>query len=154
MRGNLATRNQLNKLEERLLELMVWGVERPLPHYPEIAPRVPLSHLQAGDMLRMRRQYVRDLMQTPMWQRAMTAAVAALRNGEKAASWHTIIQLRDDPGEGKAADRKVQLEAAKTILGEQDKGPSVNVQINNATTLTPGYVIKPPTIIDGEASDQ
>jgi len=58
---------------------------------------------------------------------------------------HKTIEIMRDPGFGKAADRKVQLEAADRILALDGasgsrSGASVNVSITN-NVITPGYVI-------------
>jgi hypothetical protein len=58
---------------------------------------------------------------------------------------HNMIKIANDPGEGTAADRNVQLKASLAVLGEEAKGVSVNVQVNNQTnlaqTIRPGYVL-------------
>jgi hypothetical protein len=58
---------------------------------------------------------------------------------------HTMIKIADEPGDGTAADRTVRLKAALAVLGEEAKGVSVNVQVNNQTnlaqTIRPGYVL-------------
>jgi hypothetical protein len=66
---------------------------------------------------------------------------AALRSGEYARSIRTIVEVRDDTGAGLAADRKVRLDAAKTLIGDDsDKG--LNVNVNLGVRVTPGIVIR------------
>lgn len=56
-----------------------------------------------------------------------------------------VIDLVQIEGEGKAADRKVQLEAARDILGlKESSGVTVNVGIQSNTTITPGLVLRDP----------
>jgi hypothetical protein len=52
----------------------------------------------------------------------------------------TAIQIRDDEGQGLAADRTVRLKAIAAIEGKPDKAPlEINVhQTNNVATITPG----------------
>lgn len=68
--------------------------------------------------------------------------VAAYRNGERAASFRKIVEIRDDPLLGKSpAGMKVALDAAKTMAFDPPGQSQVNVQVNNNVTVTPGYVI-------------
>jgi hypothetical protein len=54
-------------------------------------------------------------------------------------------ELLDWQGEGRAADANVRANAAKTIMGEDAKGFSVNVnvatQANVTNDIRPGYVL-------------
>jgi hypothetical protein len=80
--------------------------------------------------------------------------LAALRNGERAASIRTIAQIRDDTAlKATAAGQNVRLKAADTLAFDRPE-TQVNVQVNNTVNVTPGYVIRiggskgrsPPTI--------
>jgi hypothetical protein len=78
-------------------------------------------------------------------QKIYAELLADVRTGAKARALCEIINLVGRVGEDKAADAKVRLEAAKTVLGEDAKGVSVNVQVNNQTNnmtaIRPGYVL-------------
>ena len=102
----------------------------------------PLSLVQAADVLRIKRRAARHISGSNQFQHLMRKLLAELRNGEAAASIHTIIDVRDDPGENKAADRKVRMQAAQSLLGESQSGTQVNVQINNGNATAPGYIIQ------------
>jgi hypothetical protein len=68
------------------------------------------------------------------------------RSAELARNLMTAIEIRDDPGEGFAADRTVRFKAVQAIEGRPD-GASVTVNVNqqtNVATITPGYVIRLP----------
>jgi hypothetical protein len=68
------------------------------------------------------------------------------RKSEAPRNLATLIQIRDDPGEGFAADRTVRIKAVAAIEGRPD-GASVTVNVNqqtNVAAITPGYVIKLP----------
>ncbi len=134
----------LSKLENRLIDLMAYGIERPLPHWPDIPAGVPLTAQQAGDMLRLRRSRVRQLQKEPGFQKAMAQVVNDIRSGAKARAMNRIVSLIDDAGDGKAADRKVMLEASRDILGIKEAGFSVNVNVNQAVAISPGLVIRDP----------
>lgn len=93
----------------------------------------------------MRLRTARNVLASSIGHKAQSQALAALRNGAKASAMHKIIELINNPGEGKAADRKVQLEASRDILGLKDQSAAqVNVQINNNNHVKAGYVIKMP----------
>jgi hypothetical protein len=109
-----------------------------------IEPGEPLTLIEAADLLRIRRRQARDLLKQGVFSRHLATEVQALRTGEKAASVHRMIAIRDDAGQGRAADKKVQLQAAQAILGEgEGNRPSVAITVNNS--LQAGYVIRIPT---------
>jgi hypothetical protein len=67
------------------------------------------------------------------------------RKAELARNLQTLIEIRDDPGEGFAADRTVRIKAVQAIEGTEGKA-SVTVNVNqqtNVATITPGYVFGP-----------
>lgn len=90
---------------------------------------------------RIRRRLARHLHAQPAFQRLIAKQTHHLRNSYKPKAVHRIGSLIDEPGAGKAADHKVNLDAAKTIIGE-DKGPGVQVNIQNNVAQVPGYVIR------------
>lgn len=112
-------------------------VERPIMTEEGVAvvkrhpkPHEPLSLLEAADLLRIRRRNARELMTLPVFQRAYNEELKRYRDGERAASLRTLVEVRDDPGLGKAADRKVRVGAAMALLGEAgNTGPTVNVSV-------------------------
>lgn len=101
----------------------------------------PLTIVEAARLVGMTARTARMLLASPIGSKAMAKAVADLRTGAQAKAMNRIIDLIDEPGEGKAADRKVQLEASRDILGLKD-GSGVSVTINNTNnsqTITAGY---------------
>jgi len=115
-----------------------------------------LTLIEAADFLGIKRRQARDLFGQALFQKELGRAIQALKDGHKAEAVHKQIEIMRDPGARKAADRKVQLEAAREILGEGEKRQGTSVNINVGPTLVPGYVIRlpakrePPTI-EGEA---
>lgn len=113
-----------------------------------VEPGVPLTLIEAADVLRIRRRNARQLTKTRAYQDHMAAELQSFRDGERARSFHTMVEIRDDPGFGKAADRKVRLNASQMLLGEGDgnrAGPTVNIY-NGGQKITAGVVIRlPPT---------
>jgi hypothetical protein len=68
------------------------------------------------------------------------------RKAQEARNLVTAIKIRDDEGDGSAADRTVRLKAIGVIEGASDKA-SVVVNVSQQTsvaTITPGYVIRLP----------
>lgn len=67
------------------------------------------------------------------------------RKSEAPRNLQTLIEIRDDPGEGFAADRTVRIKAVAAIEGTDKAGVVVNVnQQTNVASITPGYVIRLP----------
>ena len=107
------------------------------------APGDVLTLEEAAQIVGMRRRTARILLASPIGSKAMAKAVANLREGAKAAAMRRIVSLIDEPGEGKAADRKVQLEASRDILGLKDSsGVNVSVNVQTGVAISPGLVLK------------
>ena len=111
-----------------------------------VEPGEPLSLIEAADLLRIRRRNARELVTFPIFQREYAAQLQRLRDGEKAASVHTLMEVRDDKGLGKAADRKVRMQAALAVLGEGEgnRGTTVNVTTAVGVQVRPGLVLRLP----------
>lgn len=110
----------------------------------------PLSLEEAADLVGIRRRNARDLVKQAVFVRHLSSELEALKTGHKAEAVRTMVQVMRDPGQGKAADRKVRLEAASMITGEQLAGKAapqanINVQVNNH--ISPGYVIRAPQVL-------
>jgi hypothetical protein len=115
-----------------------------------IEPGTPLKLTEAAIMCRVRLRNARELFSYPIFKQALASELNALRESEKARSLATVVEIRDDPGNGKAADRKVRLQAAEMILGEGEgkkSGTTVNV-FNGTQHITAGIVIRPPRGMD------
>jgi len=107
----------------------------------------PLRLEEAAKVMGMRVRQARDLFGQVVFQRALNAEVQKLRDGAKIAAMRTAIGLLEHQGEGKAADAKVRLDAAKFVLGEGQGGGtsvSVNVGVGGAGSqpLRAGVVIR------------
>lgn len=136
---------ELDARQLLLVEYVVHGCSKPRLVEPfGLKPGVPLPIEQAADVVGIKRRNARRLAATPIFQRAMAKAVSDLRTGAHARAVNRMVTLIDEPGAGKAADRKVQLAAAQATLGEEAKGASLNVQINNNVQQIAGYVIRVP----------
>jgi hypothetical protein len=111
-----------------------------------IEPGEPLTLIEAADLLRIRRRNARELATFPMYQRAYAIEVQRLRDGEKARSIHAMIEIRDDKGAGKAADKTVRLKAAQAIMGEGEgnRGTTVNVNTSVGVAVKAGLVLRLP----------
>ena len=104
-------------------------------------PHEPLKLLEAADLLRIRRRNARELVTTPIFKAALEEEMRRYRDGERIASVQTLVEVRDDPGLGKAADRKVRLQASMALLGEIGGGTSVNITNNLGVAIAPGYIL-------------
>jgi hypothetical protein len=111
-----------------------------------VEPGEPLSLIEAADLLRIRRRNARELVGFPIFKHEYASQLQRLRDGEKAASVHTLVEVRDDKGLGKAADRKVRMQAALAVLGEGEgnRGPTLTIQNNIGISQRAGLVLRIP----------
>ena len=97
-----------------------------------------------ADILGVRRSYVRSLIADPVFEMEMARAIADARAALQPKPLHVLAENMDWIGDDKAAEANVRANAAKTILGEDFKGSSVNVQMTTQTNFRPGYIIEYP----------
>jgi hypothetical protein len=131
---------RLNSRMLRMIQLMVYGHEDD----PE---RTPYEVADAAKAVGYRARAGRALLNAPIFGAALAREVEAMRRGEHARSLRTIVKIRDDAGENTAADRRVRLEASRTLIGgDEGEGLSVNlkVQNNSVNAIRPGYVLQLP----------
>jgi hypothetical protein len=130
------------------LGYLIHGVDEPIPGKPDIPVGRPLSPSAVAELLGVRRRYVLGLMSDPTFKTEFNAALALKRQAATPAALHRITEIVGSKNEG------VALRAAQTIVGDDTRGSSVNVNVlqNNVDAeIRPGYVIKlPPDIDDAE----
>ncbi|MFO1102482.1 MAG: hypothetical protein U1E20_06235 [Methylocystis sp.] len=112
-----------------------------------LEPGEPMKLEEAADLLRIRRRHARFILSQPIAQKELALQLQALRSGMKAHALMTVGEILSDRGENTAADRKVRLQAAQTIIGDEARGPSVNVNVGVGVNLQPGIVIRLPANI-------
>jgi hypothetical protein len=106
----------------------------------------PLTLEQAARFVGYRckkaRNYLDNLPEFSTYRREL---LDGRRKSEAPRNLATLIEIRDDPGEGLAADRTVRVRAVAAIEGTDKGGVVVNVNTQtNVATITPGYVIRLP----------
>ena len=145
---------ELNAEGKLLAEYMVSGC----PH-DSLAKRVgklagePLTLIEAGEVLGMRRRQARFIAEQPVWHKYHASLLQSFREGHKAEALRTVVQVMRADGEGKAADRKVKLQASAMLLGDaiaQQGQTNVNVNVGVGVAVTPGYVID----LSGDGADK
>lgn len=109
-----------------------------------LEPGEPMRLEEAADLLRIRRRHARWIMAQPIAQKELALQLQALRSGMKAHALMTVGEIMTERGENTAADRKVRLAAAQTIMGDEARGPAVNVNVGVGVSLQPGIVIRLP----------
>jgi hypothetical protein len=111
-----------------------------------LEPGKPLKLEEAADILRIRRRHARWIMSQPIAQKELALQLQALRDGHRAEALNTVVAVMREKGEGTAADRKVSLQAASMILGDQVGTPPAkpSVNVNVGLSLQPGIVIRLP----------
>jgi hypothetical protein len=116
----------------------------------------PLTLEQAARFVGYRckkaRSYLDPLPEFSAYRREL---LEGRRKSEAPRNLATLIEIRDDPGEGFAADRTVRIKAVAAIEGTDKGGVVVNVNTQtNVAQITPGYVIRIPVLprtIEGDA---
>jgi hypothetical protein len=113
-----------------------------------------LTANECADVMGLRRKYVRRLLNEPVFRTELNAASHALRASAAPKAIRQMIDLIDWRGEGRAADAKVRLDAAKSVLGEDAARLSVNVSVASQTNVgvRPGYVLD-PSAMHGQRGD-
>lgn len=107
-------------------------------------PHSPVSQADAAAVAGISPRALKAAMLKPAAMQFYQQQLAALRNGERAASIRTIVQIRDDTTlKSTAAGQNVRLKAADTLAFDRPSEITVNhnTQINNTLNVTPGYVI-------------
>lgn len=135
---------------EDLSDLMTFGLSQPEEIEGVIVDaNWPLTVRQAAKFLGKRVSGCRDMSQEIPFKDLMREKLIALRNGERARNLARAVAIRDNPGEGLAADRTVQLKAIGVIEGTEGKAGvvvNVNQQNNTIGAINPGYVIRLPSL--------
>jgi hypothetical protein len=128
------------------LGYLVHGIDEPVPGKSHVPVGRPLSPQHVAELLGVRRRYVLDLMSDPTFKTEFVAALALKRLAATPEALHRITEIVGSDNEG------VALRAAQTIVGDDTKGPSVSVSVqNNVGAIKPGYVIRlPPREPDAE----
>lgn len=109
---------------------------------------------KAAHQAHISQKRARALMTHPDFRRAYEQKLQVLRDNERARNIHYAIGTRDDAELSSPAGRKVRLEAAKWLHGEET-GSSTSARVNvSVTNQVIGYVIdlsgekEPPRVID------
>jgi hypothetical protein len=141
---------ELSARDKLLAEYMTLGTDHARAKRLGYPVNSPLSLDQASEILGIRKRNARQIFQSPKFRALYAELLASIRDGAKAKAVHRIVALVDRKGEGSAADGKLQLEASRTVLGEDAKGQTISVEVRNniGLQIRPGYVIAPhkPTI--------
>jgi hypothetical protein len=103
---------------------------------------VPLTLEEAAKAVGVRLRRAREIAVSEIFMAALNKEVAALRNSERPKNLLVAKQIRDDEGDGSAATKTARLKAIAAIEGRENAGTTVNVQVNNQTAISPGYVIR------------
>jgi hypothetical protein len=133
----------LNERQRQVLSLLVHGLNHADADRPDVPLGRPLSAPEIAETLSCRRSYVRDLLSDPLFKTEMAKAVADARAALQPKALATLSENLDWVGDGRSADANVRTNAARTIMGDDAKAFSVNVQVNNQVNsgIRPGYVL-------------
>ena len=147
MANDIATVGKLTATEREIARLMTEGLDHDAVILgAEIPAYQPLSLTQAakatGYLLKKARNHLGDL---PAFNQLRGQLLKARRESEGPRNLATAIKIRDDEGDGSAADRTVRLKAIGVIERNGGKGGVVvNVSQQTNNNLVAGYVIRLP----------
>lgn len=137
-----------------LIEYMVTGSQHAsIANRVGLEPGVAMSLIEAADALRIRRRQARDLSRQDVFMRAHASELQAFREGHKGEALRKVVQVMRAEGENKAADRKVQLEAASRLLGDAIAQGSGGVTVNVGVGIGIGGAVSPGLVIDLTGDD-
>jgi hypothetical protein len=122
------------------LGYLVHGVDEPVEGKPHIPVGQPLSPSAVAELLGVRRRWVLGLMSDPTFKTEFNAALALARQAAMPRAIHRMTEIVESENEG------VALRAAQAIVGEDAKGPSISVSVQNnvAGAIRPGYIVRLP----------
>jgi hypothetical protein len=149
-----STNPALTPRAQTVLGYLAYGIEKPDPDHPDIPVGRPLGPYHVAAILGVRRSYVRGLIADPVFKTEMARATADGRAALQPKAMAVLGELLDWEGSGSSADANVRAAAAKAILGDDVKGPTVSVsvaaQTNVSADIRPGYVIKIPADLEAD----
>lgn len=129
-----------------LAQLLIYGLDEPdVIEGKEVKAHWPLTMRQAAKWIGgMRVSHARYIASSPVFIAEQERLLKERRNNEKARNLSTAVIIRDDEGQGLAADKTVRLKAISVIEGVDGKGVSLTINNNNGgqQVVNPGYVIK------------
>jgi hypothetical protein len=135
----------LSAVEQEIARLMVDGLDHDETILGADVPAFwPLTLVQAarscGYPMKKARNYLGD---HPPFNAYRARLLKGRRESEAARNIATAVRIRDDEGDGSAADRTVRLKAIGVIEGPTEKAPAFTVNVNQQTNnLVAGYVIR------------
>ena len=134
MANELAHVNKLSTVEQEIARLMVDGLDHDdVILGGDVKAFWPLTLVQAaracGYPMKKARNFLGD---HPPFNALRRKIMDGRRKAEEARNLVTAIRIRDDEGDGSAADRTVRLKAIGVIEGASDKA-SVVVNVNQQT---------------------
>jgi hypothetical protein len=130
---------------------MVWGISSPTRcRQLKVGLDIPLSFKDAAIAARVRVHRARTLINDQLFRSELARQLRGFRESQAPDAVRVISAVMNDPGQGLAADRTVQLKAASILSGDSGGGSGnggTNVQINlggDGQRLTAGIVIRMP----------
>ncbi|MEK4035820.1 hypothetical protein WOC76_04335 [Methylocystis sp. IM3] len=144
----------LDLRSQLMLEYMLVGCQ-----HRDICDRIgvqvgePMTQQQASDAVGFRRRNGRFVFQQAIFQKGLAKGIEELRSGARVQAIRRMIELMNDPGDGSAACKTVQLKAASAIMGDESKS-AVTVNVGVSAQLSPGVVIRLPAEVKSPPLEQ
>lgn len=121
-----------------ILAALVYGLDGKMAEKHGVTPNKALSPYQVADIYKLRRAYVRWLMAEPVFRAEFNQALAIRKQAYIPHAIDRMAELVDSDNE------PVAFKAAECMIGDVKPSLAVNVQVNTAIALKPGYVIRLP----------
>jgi hypothetical protein len=140
--------------QRAILSALVYGLEGAAAEKHSLAPGKALTPIEAAAYFHVRRAYVRDLLEQPLFKAELAAQIANKRLGYMPEALDRIGQaMRNE-------DDSVGLRAAVAMIGERAGAANaaisvtVNNQTNVAAQIRPGYVVRLPADLAPDAEPE
>ena len=144
---------ELTPKHRAILSALVYGLDGRTAEQHGHEPGKALTQHETAAYFNVRRAYIRDLMDAPLFKAEFAAAFANKRMGYAPRAIDRIADAMESP------DHNTVLKAAIAMLGETAKTPNVNVSVTNQTAflagnIKPGYVLKLPAETSAQTISQ
>jgi hypothetical protein len=140
-----ATIDKLIPKYEPVIQTMCYGLDEPtIIEGKLIPPGYGLTLRQAALHHGCKLRQARLIAESQQFATALYNANRVRRATESPNNVQTAIDIRDNKGDGSPARDTVRLKAIDSIEGKSSSGTNVQVNVNQQTHLTAGYVIRLP----------
>jgi hypothetical protein len=133
---------RLSDKQRAILSALVYGLEGAAAEKHSLTPGKALTPIEAAAYFHVRRAYVRDLLDQPLFKAELMTQLANKRLACAPEALDRIGQAMRNQ------DDSIGLRAAVAMLGEKAGAAAIAVTVNNETNVAaqirPGYIVRLP----------